>query len=52
MIAEYKKKLENDRPVLNLVVIGELLFCVMNKLYCCKGNENSYMISMFVEWRS
>lgn len=25
VIAEYKKKLENDRPVLNLVVIGEFV---------------------------
>ena len=27
MIAEYKKKLENDRPILNLVVIGEYCMC-------------------------
>ena len=25
VVAEYKKKLENDRPILNLVIIGEQL---------------------------
>ena len=28
VLAEYKKKLENDKPILNLVVIGELLLYV------------------------
>ena len=34
VVAEYKKKLENERPMLNLVVIGELYnLCGNNTLY-------------------